>query len=242
MFLNLLKTEDHQKMFLELASVVSMSNPDEISKMLDKSDDNENGSPVVTAVAIGSFWGGMFGNKRTLLSEVIDPKEKQMLEMFAREMGMEVINTISDIDNEFSNYLDIVSRKVIEEQKNNPDLKKEILAGFIDRNIDLGDIDQESIDAELMKHPKLIEEILKSLTLEIISGCETEISSECRKAIVFELIGIAKVDGSYSEQEQMVISEVCRTFSLDNDLIEEMLDLVTQLSAVSNQAIEIILE
>lgn len=63
-----------------------------------------------------------------------------------------------------------------------------------------------------------------------------------KKIILFECIVIACADGKPSPMELFVINEICKTFGLDEELIDEFTDICGKVSALYKESLEIITE
>lgn len=225
MFLNLLMNEEQQQLFLDLAALVSIANPEEMKAIIEKT------TSVLPRVDIGAI-GGIFASinfNKTSVSEVIDEKERQMLQIFAREMNLDADEALSNLDRNFGYYISKLASTGVESGQNSAKNKVAEKSAISKKT----NVEKASADSN---------KFLTDLISIIISRCESRIPSDCKKAIVFELLGIAIVDGSYSDQEKLVIAEVCRNFSVSLDLVDEMAGLVFKLNDISRQAMELVME
>ena len=72
-----------------------------------------------------------------------------------------------------------------------------------------------------------------------IDGIITSMNNECtgleKKIIVFEMLGLAMVDGNYDESEREVLTEIMRVFEVGEDFARESEKLLNEYIAMQSR-------
>lgn len=75
---------------------------------------------------------------------------------------------------------------------------------------------------------------------KLLEDLKTEILENNRKAVYFELLGLAVVDGKFSEEEKKVMEAVRENFGLSNEFASKCYDFLQQYLQMQERIVEII--
>ncbi|EIN5953637.1 TerB family tellurite resistance protein [Vibrio cholerae] len=242
MFLNLLKQDEQKKLFMQLASILALSDGITSTTPEDYKEANDlNGilfhSFLIKSASNSETWKKMKG--------AIGDSEVYMLELFAAELGLfsRTESNLSDWQNEnfiseFEHYL----KKAIKQVSRDPDAKKKVMLSLAESDIDLTSIDQAAIEEEILKLDELRANVFGLVSKTFIDESKVSLSVSEKKAIVFELIGIAFADNDFSELELATVRDIAQSFEIDSETLDEMTQLVAELNRVSTEALDLIQE
>ncbi|EME0861958.1 hypothetical protein VXK10_002908 [Vibrio parahaemolyticus] len=259
MFLNLLKQDEQKRLFMQLASVMALSDgvvayaSEQSETILDH---------TVVASSLFSL-SGLFSSKpsnseileqmttrynadiwKSLKCQIGEP-ETYMLELFAAEMGL-LSNSLSSLSDwqeryfirDFEKYLTDAFTHIYQD----PDAKKKIMLSLAESDVDLAAIDQKAIESESLKISELRSVIFSCISNEFIKNSGLVLTSSEKKSIIFELIGIAYSDNELSEVELMIVKSIAACFEIDEETLHEITELVVELNRVSSEALDLIKE
>ncbi|HCE2428473.1 TPA: TerB family tellurite resistance protein [Vibrio parahaemolyticus] len=262
MFLNLLKQDEQKKLFMQLANVMALSD----GVVANDTERTEEGlDHVIPGVAVGRglfSLGGLFSDtsesdiweeiKATsyletwkTLKQHINESETFMLELFAAEMGLFTYTTTNLSDwqelyfiNDFGSHL----KEALTQVSQAPDAKKKVMLSLAESDIDLAKVNQKTIETELLKISELRANIFSHISKKFIDDSKLALSFTEKKAIVFELIGVAYADNEFSELELATVKSIADCLALDAETFNELTELVAELNRVSSEALDLIQE
>ncbi|WP_182025855.1 TerB family tellurite resistance protein [Vibrio rotiferianus] len=244
MFLNLLKQDEQKKLFMQLANVLALS--DGITSTPSEDDKEANDlykslyggfGAILRSASNSETWKKMKG--------AIGDSEVYMLELFAAELGLfsQTQSNLSAWQNEsFISEFEPYLKKAIKQVSQDPDAKKKVMLSLAESDIDLTSVDQAAIEEELLKLGELRANVFGLVSKTFIDESKVSLSASEKKAIVFELIGIAFADNDFSELELATVRNIAQSFEIDSDTLDEMTQLVAELNRVSTEALDLIQE
>lgn len=143
------------------------------------------------------------------------------------------------------NFIEILSEKietVIENNKDNQDLKKQVIDNFISNDGDLINLNGEIMKSEFLKLPQIKTEVLEKTAKEIIESSKAKLDEKVKKIILFELIGAGFSDGYFDDSEKNLFHKICQWLDIEEEYVDEFLELATSFFTLTNDITDLINE
>lgn len=235
MFLRNIVNDSDKRIFINLAVLIAVVDDRYVDAVNIKSD--------VTGDLRSSLPSKFKLSYASALLEAVSVDKIAAFDDFFFELG---------IDKNVSNYLcsdDVIlsiiqssAERVVDENKNNPHIKRDVMESLLDRDMEA--IDQKTIFSEMVRKPTIRVLVVKQAAMSYLESLKVEsnIQKEIRKLMLFELIGLAYSDGNFSSAEREVIHTISNALKLDEITEVELLEVAGRLFSASEEAFELINE
>ncbi len=227
MFLKLLKKDEQKDLFMQLAHVIAIA--DEYTVVKNK---EENLEGMLGILAFGPWISDEL--------KFINESESHMLELFLIEMSID--KKLFDWERQNLKIFEQHFGLAVERISSLPDVRKKVMLSLAESDVDLTTLDLNRIEEELLNITEFRSSIFSQVVKLFIKGKEQLFSASEKKAIVFELVGIALSDNDFSEVELTIVKSVAECFNIDSETFNEISELVKKLNNVSIEALELIQE
>lgn len=135
-----------------------------------------------------------------------------------------------------------ISNRIIENCKDNPQIKQELWNVLNSKNIDIYFLSEKLKQEEISKLPKIKKEIIKKIVESRIKQLGENIDAVTIKSILASLIYIAYSDDLLEQSESDLILFIAEKFNLDLEYIEEFIEPVQKISFATKEVFELINE
>jgi tellurite resistance protein len=243
MFLKLLNEESQQVYFLNLAYLVAISDGDEGSlSRLDVGDEVE--SRLVFHITGASSISKTIKPELVKQKTRIDDTEINMIKTFMFEMGY--MNYTADLETfevrHLEENLNEWIRKSRKEISQAPDAKKMVMLSLAEKDFDIITLSQDDIENELMNNPETRSRIFAMAGNIAAQKPEVNFTMTQKKAVIFELVGMAYADGSFSELELVTVKSISEGLGVDEETFDDVCSYVSKLNQISAESLELIQE
>lgn len=240
MFLSHLHEDKQKKLFLQLATVVMMAegHSSTASSLIDEKIENLNDDHTLI------FWQSLKDSELLALGICafecgyvhIDPKQIGDTE-HTKQLILDKIKN--------SNLSDILAEEVtavLSTYGKDEATKKKVLDNLINNDVNLVDIDADSMKSEFLKLPELKKEALENTAQVLIEDSNILFSEKNKKIILFELIGAGFSDGYFDQSEEHLIHKICHWLNIEKEYVNEFLELSTSMFTLCNDISDLINE
>lgn len=235
MFLRNIVNDSDKIIFTNLAVLVAMIDDRYVDVIKIKQKDEDSLGSVVANNSKMSYVAALL--------EAISIDKMATFEDFFFELGMgKSIRDYLYADDVILSITQSCAERVIEENKNNPHIKRDVMESLLEK--DIGNIDQNAIFCEMVKKPSIRSLVIKQAAISMLEPLKvgSSIQREVRKLMLFELIGLAYSDGHFSLAEKEIIYTINNVLELDEITATELLDVAERLFTASEEAFELINE
>ncbi|MFZ7109281.1 hypothetical protein [Avibacterium avium] len=247
MFLNQLSDQGARTLFLELAVMVAMIEGNKQSMAKQVADNMQGRKDYISPYAT-----------------FIDDLELIRLEEYTKELSYHV-----DESDDFHDFLyDILSKKgryynylgreeetlkslfnkgkekILDEYKNNSNIKQDILNKLVGEGIDLLSLDKNVMENLILELAEIKMQVFLKVLEYLVKerACISRLTEKDKKIIIFELIGMGLSNNNLDEKEFLLIQEIAKLFDIDAEYLEEFKDLVKVIYKVQKEASDLINE
>lgn len=280
MFLNALEKDDHKFFFLRLARLLALAE-----------GDLEGFKDSVAWKSVGTNIGAFY---ERFISAMMSSEEEVVFGSYAKELGVEsLLQKNSYYENQAAIKEEFIKamNMVLDGVKDNKDLKKQVIENLVKCGVDITEIDQNVIKAQLL----FIDDVRKAIVFKtaelVLPGLDVskskcgdpagaffgiggnlfsayglqaagllpakeevtinhagssrsidELTAHQKRVIIFELIGLAQADGEFGEMERAVISNICDFVGVEQGFVDDVADVVKQITKSTREAIDLISE
>jgi hypothetical protein len=260
MFLKLLNEESQKEFFLNLAYLVALSDGDMrknsglASMLLESASEGPIGDMFGRVLGGGSLvgaLGGALGAVSQLSNQLkpelekqrsrIDDSEINMMKAFIFEM--DCMKNIDDIESGcLKNNLNAWIRKSRGGVSQSADAKKIIMISLVEKDIDITTLGQDDIENEFMNNSETRRMIFSKAGSLAVQNIDVNFTTTQKKAVIFELVGMAYANGEFSETELATVKSISEGFDIDEETFEEICRFVDKLNQLSAESLELIQE
>lgn len=249
MFLKDLKEDSQKNLFLELTTLIMMSEGDKetTSKQIKKVkldnkshtffqniDENEFKVLLEYAVELGEH------NLDDLFSLKNDNPNtsSEMPSIRSLIMGIDLNTTVQILNNKYElrSILEQQANSALSEYSKLEDFKKEVMLSLISSGVDVLNINPKMIEEAMLTTSILKQDILKRTAKELIFSKKDmlgKFESKEKKIMLFELIGAGYSSGEFGDEERSLLLYICELLNIESEYIEEFLEVSERLFTIN---------